>query len=264
MSDVFAELAARRPSSRPGIAQAAAALLVALWATSTAPLAMADSAVTLGKGTYYTQPKGGLFSSGDNPPVAGYRSGEAATRAAPTNQWYSSVMFQRWSQPLYTQPMAYRAVEAGFEISQPSKSLAISERGLRVTLQYLHAPEVTVTPVFFKPQDARLSKFSDWLAEVSMASPEGALLKATVLHGSPFSYYECSTGDVRFSLAAVPQVLSSPKDPARDGRVAAFKVDGRSYATAPTGATWDWSQPTELVLHLPATSRNFSVTARRS
>ena len=260
MSEAFSALAARRPASRPGITQAAALWLAALWMTSSAPLAMADGAVTLGKGTYYSQPKGGLFGSGDKPPVASYRSGEAAARAAPTNQWYSSVMFQRWSQPLYTHPMAYRAVEAGFEISRPGKSLSVTERGLRVTLQYLHTPQVTVAPVSFKPQDARLSGFSDWLAEISMASPEGALLKATVLHGSPFSYYECSTGDVRFSLAAAPQVLSSPEDPARDPRVAAFKVDGRSYAVfAPTGATWDWSQPTELVLRLPAASRYFSV-----
>ncbi len=93
-----------------------------------------------------------------------------------------------------------------------------------------------------------------------MASAEGDSLKATVLHGSPFSYYECSKGDVRFRLASAPQVLSDPKSSSGDGRVAAFTVDGHSYAIfAPTGATWDWAKPTELVLHLPATARYFSV-----
>jgi endoglucanase Acf2 len=259
MSGTSATIDGRQRSSRTGGARAAACL-VALSVAVIAPAAIAGSAISLGQGTYYTQPKGGLFSAGESPPSASYRSGMAATRAAPTNQWYSSVMFQRWSQPLYTQPMAYRAVESGFEISRPGKRLNVTERGLRVTLESLHAPEVTVEPVSFKPQDARLSGFSDWLAEVSMASTEGDVLKATVLHGSPFSYYECSTGDVRFSLVAAPQVLSSPTDPARDPRVASFKVDGHAYAIfAPTGATWDWSNPTELVLHLPASRRYFSV-----
>ena len=95
MSEAFPALVATWPASRPGIAQAVAALLVALWAASAAPLATADGAVALGKGTYHTQPKGGPFGSGDKLPVASYRSGEAAARAAPTNQWYSSVMFQR-------------------------------------------------------------------------------------------------------------------------------------------------------------------------
>ena len=46
-------------------------------------------------------------------PVAEYVTGEAAGKAAPTNQWYSSVMFQRWSQPLHAHPMTYRATRAG-------------------------------------------------------------------------------------------------------------------------------------------------------
>jgi len=56
MSEAFPALVATRPVSRPGIAQAVAALLVALWAASAAPLATADGAVALGKGIYYSQP----------------------------------------------------------------------------------------------------------------------------------------------------------------------------------------------------------------
>ena len=235
---------------------ALALLCVALAAGAATP----EGAVATGLGAYFTKPSSGMLGSDARPPVAQYRSVEAAGQAAPTNQWYSSVMFQRWSQPLHTHPMTYRAGEQGFELGLPTKHLVVEERGIKRKLQYPHVPAVVISPLAFKPLDARLSKFSDWLAQISMAAGEGESLQATVLHGSPFSYYECSKGDVRFRLAAAPRVLSDPKDAARDSRIAAFTVDGHAYAIfAPTGATWDWAQPNELVLHLPATTRYFSV-----
>ncbi len=209
---------------------------------------------TIGLGGYYTKLK-----SGDPAlPVAEFVSGEAAGKAAPTNQWYSSVMFQRWSQVIHAHPMTYRATEEGFEVGLPTKRFANVGGSLEVS--YPHVPAIVVSPVGFKPKDARLSKFSDWLAQVSMAAGPGESLTATVLHGSPFSYYESSTGDVRFRFAAKPEIFSDPADAAHDKRVVAVTIAGQSYAIfAPTGATWQWAQPTELVLQLPADARFFSI-----
>ncbi len=65
---------------------------------------------------------------------------------------------------------------------------------------------------------------------------------------------------MRFRLAATPDAAQLPTDGAQDGRVAVVTVAGRPYGIfAPTGATWEWAQPTELVLRLPATARYFSV-----
>ena len=230
----------------------AAALCMGLLAGAGTALAAPD--VTLGLGGYQTTLKG----SAGVLPVAEYVSGEAVGKAAPTNQWYSSVMFQRWSQPIHAHPMTYRATEEGFELGLPTKRFA--NVGGSLELSYPHVPAIVVAPKGFKPADARLSKFSDWLAQVSMAASPGESLTATVLHGSPFSYYEISTGDVRFRLAARDAVLSDPTQPGGDPRVAAVTIAGRSYAIfAPTGATWEWTQPTELVLRLPADARYFSV-----
>jgi endoglucanase Acf2 len=243
--------------TRHALVRSTCALLCAALATGTAA---AEGTVATGLGAYYTKTKGGMLGGDATPPAAQFRSGEALGKAAPTNQWYSSVMFQRWSQPLHAHPMTYRAVEEGFEVGLPTKRLVLEERGIMRELQYPHVPAIVIAPLAFKPLDARLSKFSDWLVQISMAASDGESLQATVLHGSPFSYYECSKGDVRFRLAAAPRLLADPKEAARDSRIAAFTVEGHSYAIfAPTGATWDWSQPTELVLHLPAKSRYFSV-----
>jgi len=250
--------AARRSSC--AIVAFTAGCLSLLAAPGAVLAAATDGAVAIGLGTYHTKPKGGMLAADATPPKAEYRSDDAVGKAAPTNQWYSSVMFQRWSQPIHAHPMTYRATEEGFEVGLPTKRVKVEGGGRMVELSYPHVPAVVVVPLGFKPKDARLAGFSDWLAKISMGAAEGDSLKVTVLHGSPFSYYELSKGDVRFRLAAKPRVLSNPQDPAHDSRVAAFSVDGHSYAIfAPTGATWDWTQPTELVLRLPAAARYFSV-----
>jgi len=215
--------------------------------------AMAQS-VQLGLGSYRTELKRG----DPTPPVAEFVTGEALGKAAPTNQWYSSVMFQRWSQPIHALPMTYRATERGFELGLPVKRVATVDGSREV--KYAHTPALVVSPTGFEPKDARLAKFSDWLAKISMAGADGATLTATVLHGSPFSYYEVSAGDVRFRLAAAPDASNVPTDGAADTRVAVLTVAGRPYAIfAPSGSRWEWAQPTELVLRLPADARFFSV-----
>ena len=219
--------------------------------------ALAADAVAAGLGMYYTKPRSG---SDVSPPRAAFISGEAASRAAPTSQWYSSVIFERWSEPLHAHPMTYRATEAGFELGLPGKVFSADGKSGARELRYPHVAAVTVSPVGFKPRDAKLTNFSDWLIEVSMAAGEGEVLKAVVLHGSPFSYYECSTGDVRLHLAGKPDLIADPREGAHDRRVAAFTIAGKSYAVfAPTGASWDFSQPADLVLHLPAGARYFSI-----
>jgi len=233
---------------------AMAAVAVAMAGADGFVAAAAAQTVTTGLGSYRTAVKRG----DPVPPAAEFRSGEAAGRAAPTNQWYSSVMFQRWSQPIHALPMTYRASEGGFELGLPVKRVATVD-GVR-EVKYAHVPALTVSPTGFKPEDARLAGFSDWLAQIRMAASDGASLSATVLHGSPFSYYECSSGDVRFRLSAKPDAAAVPAGDGPNGRVAVLTVAGRPYAIfAPSGATWEWTQPTELVLRLPPTARYFSV-----
>ncbi len=242
----------RATAVRGKVAGVAACWMALLAVAGAATAATPD--VKLGLGGYYTKLK-----SGDGTlPVAEFVTGEAAGKAAPTNQWYSSVMFQRWSQPLHAHPMTYRATEQGFELGLPSKRHA--DVNGSIELSYPHVPAIVVSPMGFTPKDARLSKFSDWLAQISMAASADEALTATVLHGSPFSFYEVSKGDVRFRLSTVDNVIADPTKAGQDPRVAAVKVAGRPYAIfAPTGSNWEWKQPTELVLRLPENSRFFSV-----
>ncbi len=212
-----------------------------------------DGAVAAGLGAYFTQARGSLGPD-ERPPVATYRSDEALGRAVPTNQWYSSVIFDRWSYPLHAHPMTYRATERGFELGLPDRH-AESPDAFQRDIRYPHAAALTVAPTGFRPEDARLSDFSDWLVKIRMGVTGGPALTATILHGSPFSYYDCESGDVRFTLASGAEVAAGD-----DARVLLVKVAGHAYAVfAPTGATFERPGPGEALLHLPGGARYFSV-----
>lgn len=240
-------------------ARAAAFALLLLLGAGVGSASGADSKVHLGLGAYDTAPRSGFFSHEPLPPQALYRTGPALHRAAPTNQWYSSVMFTSKPYPIYAQPLSYRASSAGFEVGLPDRHVESPDPGRRQVV-YRHVAAILVSPAGFKPGPARLSDFSDWLAKITWTGGAGQTMSATVLHGNPFSYYDCSSGDVDFKIMGSPTVIADPRDHTHDPRMAAFSVAGHSYAVfAPTGSTWDWSQPDELVLHLPADKRYFSV-----
>jgi len=248
------------PASTGGRAVLAAAIGLILFATvGTATSAAADDGFsTVGLGSFATKARGGLFGS-VLPPDPVYRTGPALLRAAPTNQWYTSVIFNRWSEPLFAQPLSYRATENGFEIGTPERRMTAQETGQR-EVRYPHVAAVTVTPTAFKPADARLADYSDWLAKIEMAASPGEALSATILHGSPFSYYSLSVGDVRVHLAGPVTMLADPRQSGSDPRILAVVAGGHAYALfAPTGGTWDLGDPTTPVLHLPAGRRYFTV-----
>ena len=212
-----------------------------------------------GLGHYLT-----VSSAADTPldtalPRALYRSGAAAQQAAPTNQWYSSVMFGRSSYPIYAQPMTYRAASGGFELGLPDRRARAPDPYQR-EITYAHRAAMTVAATGFAPRAARLKNFSDWLAQFSLASGNGKSLDITVLHGSPFAYFECSDGDVRFTLHARSMVIVDPRRHGADPRVLALSIGTHAYALfGPTGARWEWRSPQRLLLHLPRAARYFSV-----
>ena len=233
-----------------------ATLALACAAAATAAAA-ADNAVDIGLGRYYTRPRPGTDPADATPPPATLRTREIATRAAPTNQWYSAVMFGQEPTPIYAQPMTYRLSRAGVELGLPDRQV-IATPGLRREIRYAHVAAITVSPLGFTPVAARLAGYSDWLARLQLDGASGQSLQVAVLHGSPFSYFSCTSGDVRFQLHGSAEILA---DPGRgDPRVVAVAVDGHAYALfAPSGSSWHVEGANELVLHLGARARYFSV-----
>lgn len=175
------------------------------------------------------------ISTGDRPtPKAEFRTAEMAKRAVPTNQWYSSVVFMRWSEVIHSVPLTFKATPNGLEIGLPEKKIVPTERK-DVEIHYPHSPDLVLRPTAFKPEAALLSGYGDWSFDMDMAVGNDAL-RTTILHGSPWVYAQLTRGGMLLQLdkdtLAEPWAL----------RTNVLRINkGNKYfaAFAPYGVKWE-------------------------
>jgi endoglucanase Acf2 len=225
------------------------AVVLALAATMSATA----QPVKVGAGGYFTAPKG----SDKAPPRAAGRTVAMLAQAAPTNQWYSSlIFFPNKPEALFAHPLTVKATVAGFEMALASKEIVPTERR-DVEVHYPHHDAIVFSPVAFEPEPAKLAKVSDWAIDISMARGADEML-ATVSHASPFTYFRLSRGDVRVKLPMPAERLNT----AADVRTLSFAVKGKTYAVfGPTGVRWERVSDTEWIARLPAGAGYFSAAA---
>ena len=225
------------------------AALLCLLAATGLPAAGASESVPAGLGRYHLAPKG----AGPRPPHAEFVTADLRGMAVPTNQWYSSVVYQRWSQPIYAQPTSYRATEQGFEIGWPRRHVGTYDGSREV--RYLHSAALTITPLAFQPIDARLSGRGDWHARIRLADATNRYLEATLLRGSPLSYYTIAGGAVRITFAGEAAIELA------DSQMV-LTLEGQQWGIfAPVGTVFDRRSAREVVMTLPAGYTRFAAAA---
>ncbi len=216
--------------------------LVCLFGLTAATASVAQP-VKVGAGAYVLSPKAGAVS----PPAAPGRTEAMMQRAAPTNQWYSTLIFNPRPEAIYAQPLSVKPTADGMEMALPSKRVEPTERR-DVLINYPHADPLVVSPVAFKPGPAKLAGSSDWAIDIAMANGADQFT-TTVAHGSPYAYFQISSGDARVRLPEAAERLALSADP----RVLALKFKGKHYALfGPTGVRWEQVSPTEWLARLPA------------
>jgi endoglucanase Acf2 len=179
-------------------------------------------------------------------PRAPHRTEAMLKRAAPTNQWYSSLIFNDKPENIYAQPLSVRPVPAGLEIALPKKAVVPTERK-DVEIHYAHADALLFSPAAFEPGRALLAGASDWAIDITMGRGADGF-DATVAHGSPYAWLRVGRGDLRVRLPAAGERV-----PASDPRMLVLRVKGTAYALfGPTGVQWDAVSPTEWIARLPA------------
>ena len=127
-------------------------------------LPVAAQPVKLGAGTYYLSPKPGDKAV----PSAPLRTEAMLKRAAPTSQWYSTLIFNPKPDPIFVQPITVKATPAGLEFALPSKEVVNSVRQ-DVEIRYPHKDPLLIAPVAFEPGTAKLAGADDWSIDISMA-----------------------------------------------------------------------------------------------
>ncbi|MEV8391619.1 MULTISPECIES: glycosyl hydrolase [unclassified Streptomyces] len=221
-------------------ARTASALLLAtaLAAVGLGPAASPALAanVPVGSGSYSDSRPAGTSGPTTNTgtPVTPKVTEAARDRPLPTNDWWSSLAFQRYgdnpySTPMYGHPLTYQATAGGLEVGYPTTPAIVGDGR---QYEYAHKADLTLGLTGLNSPDTKADAWSDWT--VTPYWSDGArTLRTTIGHGLPFVYAKGSGGDARITTAAAPQVFAD------DGNVLGITVAGHHYALfAPTGSDW--------------------------
>ncbi|MGW5636195.1 glycosyl hydrolase [Streptomyces sp. NPDC003832] len=215
----------------------AAALAAAGLGPAATPAAAAT--ITVGAGSYSdTRPAGTTGpTTNTGTPVTPKVTANAQGKPVPTNDWWSSLAFQRYgdnpySTPMYGHPLTYQAVSGGLEIGYPTSPAIVGEGR---QYEYAHKADLTLGLTGLNSPDTKADAWSDWTV-TPYWSDGTRTLRTTIGHGMPFVYAKGSGGDARINTASTPTVFSD------QGNVLGITVAGHHYALfAPTGSDWNVS-----------------------
>ncbi|MFJ8146298.1 glycosyl hydrolase [Streptomyces sp. NPDC096048] len=231
----------RTRRSRPA---AAVVLAAALAAVGLGPAATPAAAATVpvGSGSYSdTRPPGTTGpTTNTGAPVTPKVTQAAKGKPVPTNDWWSSLAFQRYgdnphSTPMYGHPLTYQAVSGGLEVGYPTSPAIVGEGR---QYEYAHKRDLTLGLSGLNSPDTKADAWSDWTV-TPYWSDGTRTLRTTIGHGMPFVYAQGSGGNAQITTAATPAVFSD------QGNVVGITVGGHHYALfAPTGSDWNISGTT--------------------
>ncbi|WP_236241286.1 glycosyl hydrolase [Streptomyces sp. CC228A] len=224
---------------------ALAALATALAAVGlTGPAAAPASAATVpvGSGSYSdTRPPGTSGpTTNTGTPVTPKVTAAAQGKPVPTNDWWSSLAFQRYgdnpySTPMYGHPLTYQATSAGLDIGYPTTPAIVGDGR---QYEYAHKRDLTLGLTGLNSPDTKADSWSDWTV-TPYWSDGTRTLRATIGHGLPFVYAKGTGGSARVTTASAPTVFADR------GNVLGITVAGHHYALfAPTGTDWNVSGST--------------------
>jgi endoglucanase Acf2 len=194
-----------------------------------ANIAMAN-VVQVGKGSYSSELPGGVVYPTNNqgaslsPAVSQDYAGPI-----PTNDWASSLVFQRnpssaHPHPMFAHPWVIKANESGLQLGAPA-GVGVSD----AAFVYGTSWDITVGVTSGVNSATKWHKHSDWTVTAALFSES---LLATFGHGLPYVYIEYS-GNITLSLSGVPAVQNNQNG------VIEFSIGDRFYgAYAPQGSTW--------------------------
>ncbi|MEU7028121.1 glycosyl hydrolase [Streptomyces sp. NPDC046275] len=215
----------------------AAALAAIGLGPAAAPAAPAAAAtVPVGAGSYAdTRPPGTSGpTTNTGTPVTPKVTAAAQGRPVPTNDWWSSLAFQRYgdnpySTPMYGHPLTYQATAGGLDIGYPTSPAVVGDGR---QYEYAHKRDLTVGLAGLNAPDTKADAWSDWTV-TPYWSDGTRTLRTTIGHGSPFVYARGTGGNAQITTAATPAVFAD------QGNVLGITVAGHHYALfAPTGSDW--------------------------
>lgn len=186
----------------------------------------------------------------------------------PTNDWASSVVFDKYSESLYAHPLAYRAASNGMQMASPAvTTLKNSVDNEPMVESYLNddTVELVVGGEGFSAKDARVDKTTDWTYEILMENTAGtSSMRAILAKGTPYAYYTFENLKATISLGAGATDLAIYKNTTSSNCLGVSlknKKDGKTHyysVNAPKGTTWT-NAGGKLTANMPANAQYLSI-----
>jgi|GEM_PF-287690 len=201
-----------------------------------APLA---AVVAVGAGSYNTTlpAGGGVPSNNAGAPVAP-KVTASVTGAIPTNDWWSSLAWQRYptnpyGENLFALPLSLHAKASGFGVGYiTTPAISSGSPAYIGEFHYVYAEDLTVGLVGLNSPEAKVDGYSDWTVTGYLASGTNTL-KATFGHGLPFIYVTKTGADALITFSGAPTIWSNT------GGVVGATINGHHYGLfGPTGSSW--------------------------
>lgn len=195
-----------------------------------AALGRAAGVQAVGAGSYATEAP----AAARTPPETIYAT-ENVRGKMPSNRWWSSLAWVKYSDPQYPHPLAVQAVAGGLRIDYPGPGITTSRDGIMGAMPGAGKEDVLLgLSTVDEFPDARVDGFSDWFVRARFATAS-ASLTLSYGHGSPFVYAICAGGPPRLTFPEAPKVWSGDER----SPVLGITVHGKPYALfGPTGSTW--------------------------
>ncbi|MGJ8695323.1 MAG: glycosyl hydrolase [Verrucomicrobiaceae bacterium] len=185
------------------------------------PVVASGEIISIGDGSYTTERPEGCEALPGAEEI--YRTADL-TGPVPTNQWWSSLVWEKFSQNMFPHPLGMVCHEAGLGVSYPGggidgKSGNIMGGGVSKGGDFSIGHSAMA-----EFPDARLAGNSDWMITAEFAEGE-AKLRTSFGHGSPFVFGEVEGGEVVLTMAHKPIVWEGEKGDA----VIGLTVRGSHY-----------------------------------
>jgi endoglucanase Acf2 len=204
--------------------------LLALVFLSSGTALAADTVTRLGEGSYAT-----VLPKGAKGPQETIWATPDVKGPMPTNDWWSSLAWLKYSERHYPHPLAVEAAPGGLRIFYPGSHITANRDGI---FAFMPAPSGDDLILGHSRQDefpdTRVDGFSDWFVTAAWATGKHSL-KASYGHGSPFVFALYTGGEPRLRFPRSPTVWSGNERTATLG----VSINGKHYGLfGPSGSTW--------------------------
>ena len=190
-------------------------------------------------------------------PRAPHRTEAMLKRAAPTNQWYSTLIFNPKPEALFVQPLTVKATPAGLELALPSKEVVPTER-TDVEIHYPHRDPLVISPVAFEPGAGQAGQ----APATGRSTSRWRAAPTTCGHRGPRQPLCLDRAVARRRARAAARRRRALRTPTPMRACWRCGSGGKAYALfGPTGVRWEQVSPTEWIGRLPAGKGYLSAAA---